>query len=248
MRKLIQNYGLPIAVIILLFTSCGKDDGPNKTNKKLLTIITSELTAVDPNVASGVDEVRLNDKTFPASQVSEGCKAETFLEPTGLDVKYFFTIAKTTSGEVIDTCQGTFASALLNRECNEVSVVNYNATATLKINGNLATPVIKDGGVTNNGVYGQWVLTGSGGDLTELAVGSITGEGNSRVFMCEKKGTGFPVLYKGTLDGSTIKWDADHGLSDYTLKVSNDKLIVDCGPCLPTTFVPGAWGGGCGEL
>ena len=61
--------------------------------------------------------------------------------------------------------------------------------------------------------YGRWQRYGSpNGYNTDLAIGNINGEPANRVYMCEHPGSPTQGLYKGTIKGTTITWDAVYGL------------------------------------
>lgn len=67
---------------------------------------------------------------------------------------------------------------------------------------------------------GWWETMGAGGSLpkTFIAIGDIPSEPNNRVYMCQWKGSA--KLYKGTLSGDIITWDAVYG-------IPNAKLVIE---------------------
>jgi len=99
---------------------------------------------------------------------------------------------------------------------------------------------------------GVWVrVIGASGDETDLAIGSVTGEGSSRVWMCEKKGSTAAGLYKGTISGSTITWDATYGLPNTKLGKSGSQLTFyypSVSTSLLTYYNSGSWSGQCTSL
>lgn len=107
------------------------------------------------------------------------------------------------------------------------------------------------GGTTASPLSGTWVrLPGPSGDRTDIAIGGIKNEPANRVYMCEKKGSTAAGFYKGTLTGSVVKWDAQHGLPDADFTLSNGQLIVKykVDYSLPTPYNKGSWSGECGPL
>ena len=106
----------------------------------------------------------------------------------------------------------------------------------------------------NNGsgnitIEGTWVrLPGPSGDRTDLAIGGITGQPSNRVYMCEKKGSATPGLFKGTYSNNTIVWDAVYGLPDFSVNLIGSELELNCNVCLPTKYSQGPWAGECGPI
>lgn len=99
---------------------------------------------------------------------------------------------------------------------------------------------------------GVWVrVIGASGDETDLAIGKITGEGSSRVWMCEKKGSTAAGLYKGTISGNIITWDASYGLPKTQLGKSGSQLTFyypSVSTSLLTYYNSGSWSGQCVSL
>lgn len=70
--------------------------------------------------------------------------------------------------------------------------------------------------------YGRWQRYGSpGGYQTDLAIGDIPGQPSNRVYMCEHPGSPSAGLYKGTISGTTITWDAVYGLPNAQFDILN---------------------------
>lgn len=68
-------------------------------------------------------------------------------------------------------------------------------------------------GTSNTSPRGRWERYGSpNGYKTDLAIGNIPGQPDNRVYMCEHPGSPSKGLYKGTITGNTITWDAVYGL------------------------------------
>jgi hypothetical protein len=98
-------------------------------------------------------------------------------------------------------------------------------------------------------IEGTWVrLPGPSGDRTDLAIGGIPGEPSNRVYMCEKKGSNTAGFYKGTYSSNTIVWDAVYNLPNFSVKIVDNELELDCNVCLPTKYQKGTWSGECGPL
>lgn len=99
-------------------------------------------------------------------------------------------------------------------------------------------------------VQGVWVRTlGASGDRTDIAIGGIANEPSNRVYMCEYKGV--VGLYKGYLNGSTITWDATHGLPNASAKKVGAQLefyYPSVSGSLPTLYDRGSWSNRCGSL
>ena len=94
-------------------------------------------------------------------------------------------------------------------------------------------------------------LPGPSGDRTEIAIGGIKNEPANRVYMCEKKGSTAAGFYKGIIsEDNVVEWDAEHGLPDTYLSISNGKLVFDyrINGQLPTDYDKGSWSGECGPL
>jgi len=107
-----------------------------------------------------------------------------------------------------------------------------------------------DGGTDITGV---WQRYGSPkGYQTDLAIGNIPGEPSDRVYMCEHPGSPSAGLYKGTISGNTITWDAAHGLPNAVFNsIGNGErslyfgvgAVSDAGK-----YKKGIWTNTCGEL
>jgi hypothetical protein len=107
-----------------------------------------------------------------------------------------------------------------------------------------------DGGTDITGV---WQRYGSPkGYQTDLAIGNIPGEPSDRVYMCEHPGSPSAGLYKGTISGNTITWDAAHGLPNAVFNsIGNGErslyfgvgAVSDAGK-----YRKGSWTNTCGEL
>jgi hypothetical protein len=102
------------------------------------------------------------------------------------------------------------------------------------------------------GISGTWQrLPGPSGDVTDIAIGGITGEPENRVYMCEHRGSATPGLFKGTIDGETITWDAVYGLPPATFTVDGDERTLafpSISWSIPTNYKRGPWRGECGPL
>lgn len=109
------------------------------------------------------------------------------------------------------------------------------------------------GPASNGSSYaGVWVrVIGASGDETDLAIGSVTGEGASRVWMCEKKGSTAAGFYKGTISGNIITWDATHGLPNTQLGKSGSQLTFiypSVSSSILTYYNAGSWSSQCTSL
>ena len=110
-----------------------------------------------------------------------------------------------------------------------------------------------DDGGGNGSPTGVWQRYGSpNGYNTDLAIGNIPGEPSNRVYMCEHTGSPSAGLYKGTISGNTITWDATHGLPDADFdEIGNGErslyfgvgALADAGK-----YKRGIWTEECGEL
>jgi len=108
----------------------------------------------------------------------------------------------------------------------------------------------EDGG--GSSATGVWQRYGSPkGYQTDLAVGNIPGEPSNRVYMCEHPGSPSVGLYKGTISGTTITWDANHGLpdADFAVVGSERTLYFGVGALADAgKYKKGVWTNTCGEL
>ncbi|MFA7274721.1 MAG: hypothetical protein WC044_12705 [Crocinitomicaceae bacterium] len=92
------------------------------------------------------------------------------------------------------------------------------------LNGHWKDYQISSGGGNGASItpYGRWQRYGSpNGYQTDLAIGDIPGEASNRVYMCEHPGSPTEGLYKGTISGTTITWDAIYGLPNAEFDLLN---------------------------
>lgn len=135
------------------------------------------------------------------------------------DVAYSYQVTEKVSGPsgVISMSKkdydGTLKeSAFSTSIVNKIEVVRDGTAWKLLVNGADAD-VTGGGGGSNTGTSGIWKrIESPKGYQTDLAVGGIPGEPANRVYMCEHPGSPSAGLYKGTISGETITWDAVHGL------------------------------------
>jgi hypothetical protein len=103
---------------------------------------------------------------------------------------------------------------------------------------------------TSSGYKGTWVRAiGASGDETDIAIGNITGESENRVYMCEWRGA--VGLYKGTINGDIIHWDATYGLPDAQVGLESGRLTFyypSVASSLKTYYDDGTWSSHCGPL
>jgi hypothetical protein len=103
-----------------------------------------------------------------------------------------------------------------------------------------------------DGISGTWQrVRGPSGDVTDIAIGGITGEPDDRVYMCEHKGSSAAGLYKGTIAGEVITWDATYGLPNATFTTDGDERTLafpSISWSIPTNYKRGPWRGECGPL
>jgi hypothetical protein len=106
------------------------------------------------------------------------------------------------------------------------------------------------GNGSGSGYKGTWVrLVGNSGDETDIAIGSISGESENRVYMCEWRGA--VGLYKGYITGNIIKWDASYRLPDAEVGLKDGKLSFvypSVSSSLKTYYDKGSWSSRCGPL
>lgn len=94
------------------------------------------------------------------------------------------------------------------------------------------------------GIWERRTNDGSG-DETDLAIGTIPGEGPDRVWLCEvRPRRPETLLLRGRLRGSTITWDPVHvGVPSYNIGRDGDRrwLQVASPGALRTFYDPGPW-------
>ncbi len=135
------------------------------------------------------------------------------------DVTYSYQVTEKVSGPagVISMSKKDYdgklkESAFNTAIVNKIEVVRDGTAWKLLVNGADAE-VAGGGGGNNTGTSGIWKrIESPKGYQTDLAVGGIPGEPANRVYMCEHPGSPSAGLYKGTISGETITWDAVHGL------------------------------------
>lgn len=133
------------------------------------------------------------------------------------DVTYSYQVREKISGQggVISSTnkkyEGTLKESAFNEtQLNRVEVVRDGSEWKLFVNGQDADVA---GGGNNTSTEGVWLRYNSpNGYNTDLAIGGIPGEPANRVYMCEHPGSPSAGLYKGTISGEVITWDAVHGL------------------------------------
>lgn len=113
-----------------------------------------------------------------------------------------------------------------------------------------------EGGTTGTGaadLTGIWErrTADATGDETDIAIGVVRGEPANRVWACEvRPNVPAVLLQRGTLTGNRVRWDAVHGVPDYTFARSGDQLTVqvDFPGARPTNYTRGTWNRFCPEL
>jgi hypothetical protein len=107
--------------------------------------------------------------------------------------------------------------------------------------------VPETGGAVSDGVWNRFNSTAQ----TDVAIGSVTGEGANRVVMCQYPPSHLAGLYKGTLspDRRSINWDSQHNLPTYKLAIVGDRMDfvvdVDGDRTILGQYELGSWRGGC---
>jgi hypothetical protein len=137
-------------------------------------------------------------------------------------------------------------------------VVRNGTEWKLKVNGKDADVTPKDDDDdddddnTDTGSGNVWQRFNSPkGYQTDLAIGGIKGEPATRVYMCEHPGSPSAGLYKGTINGTVITWDAVHGLPNAKFYERDGvmRLWFTVGPEDDAgRYKKGTWTSTCGKL
>ncbi|CAM3469137.1 hypothetical protein [Aequorivita lipolytica] len=251
-KRIFQSFLFVLAVF--LSNGCSKDSDGENLNPNLrsfITICESLNSSVEYRLT--VSLLNLNDGlgTVSLSEANAG-DIDTFnLNGNGVDYSYSVTERTgTISSSTTKNYSGLiYDDAFLEGQTNIVEVVRNGEEWQLLINGSNEDI----GGVDPNppSTYGRWQRYGSpSGYQTDLAIGNIPGQPENRVYMCEHPGSPSAGLYKGTIEGTTITWDAVHNLPNavFNLLGSGPDRTLYFGVGNPSDagkYTLGVWTGTC---
>ncbi|WP_276135077.1 hypothetical protein [Polluticoccus soli] len=245
MKKLL----LFIAALPIIFAaSCSKDETTSNTAKV-------RLWQEEENEPEHFG-VSVTDFTIAGTKVNVDLMTNKEITLTD-NVPFTFNIKKASIfiGEYPDeiySYSGTVDRAIFTatkNNSNDIQVDIDNVTPTMTINRKPVAVTLTGSTGGGSPYTGIWVRElGASGDETDLAIGNIPGEAANRVWMCEYKGQ--VGLYKGTISGSTITFDAQYGLPTYTVSKDGDKLMLqgNITGSLATPYSKGSWTAHCGTL
>lgn len=245
MRKLL----LFIAALPIIFAAaCSKDETTSNTAKV-------RLWGQNENEPKGFN-VSVTDFTLAGKKINQDIMNSTEITLSD-NMPFTFNIKKSSIvvGEYPDeifSYSGTMSRSVFTApktDYNEIDVDIDNVTPTVTVR-KVVVPSTLTGSTGGGSPYtGTWVRQlGASGDETDLAIGNIPGEAANRVWMCEYKGQ--VGLYKGTISGDIITFDAQYGLPTYTVSKDGDKLMLqgNISGSLATPYAKGSWTAHCGTL
>jgi hypothetical protein len=243
-----------INILLISFTGCKKEEDKD-LNPNLRTVISicDELSSNQSNVS--VLSIYLNDGWVNVSETERSAIEATF-NLNGNGVKYSYQVTESAIGT--PSYNGTKKeysgnlkdAAFIKDQKNIIEIIRDGSEWKLLLNGK-NEEVQTSGTVTPNG---RWQRYGSpNGYNTDLAIGNIPGEASNRVYMCEHPGSPSAGLYKGTIEGNTITWDASHNLPNAVFNTLGSgperSLYFGVGNVSDAgKYKTGTWTNTCGEL
>lgn len=251
-KRFFQAFLLLIAV--LLTYGCSKDNDSDDLNADLrsfITICESLNSSMEFRLTTSL--LNLNDGLGSVVKNEADAGDPDVFNINGEGVEYSYTVTERTGTIGSSTTKNytglIYDNAFIKGQTNVVEIVRNGNEWQLLVNGTNEDI----GGVDPNppSPYGRWQRYGSpNGYQTDLAIGNIPGQAENRVYMCEHPGSPSAGLYKGTLDGTTITWDAVHNLPNavFNLLGSGPDRTLYFGvgdPSQAGKYKSGIWTGTC---